>query len=360
VSEATLGLAPETLAATAAGLRAWLSSGRCQTASGAFVAWVDLADNDRSYEYPEISGYALTYFAGQVSLSEREQAAAQRAAEWLVERVRAGNLAARDGWDNDSVYLFDLGMIASGLLGFGRRTRTERFVASGLALVTRLGDELSFGGPISPLSRHGAHSGREGWSTRGVAHLAKLSQAFLLSLEFGIAAGRTAAARLIDTVKQLQEPDGRIPTNPQQTTVMLHPHLYAAEALWIWGSAVGDDEALEGARAALAWVWKHQLEQGGLPRSDADGTRNGGATEQSDVTAQAARLALALGLRSAAVDRALARMVEVAQRDAEGLGIVYQPETPNAHLNTWATLFATQAFALAIPDAPRITWRELV
>ena len=85
-TETILANDPEALAAAAAGLRAWVSSGVCQSASGAFVAWFDRASGRRSYDYPEITGYVLTYLAGQTFLSERERSAGHRAAEWLNER----------------------------------------------------------------------------------------------------------------------------------------------------------------------------------------------------------------------------------------------------------------------------------
>ena len=52
-----------------------------------------------------------------------EIAVGRRAADWLVGRVQQRRLAARDGWDGDAVYLFDLGMISAGLQSFGRRVR---------------------------------------------------------------------------------------------------------------------------------------------------------------------------------------------------------------------------------------------
>ena len=351
---------PEVPAATSAGLRAWVSSGACQSASGAFVAWVDLASGCRSYDYPEISGYALTYLAGRTFLSERERSAGHRAAEWLNERVRTGNLAARDGWDNDAVYLFDLGMIASGLLSFGRRTEVERYLETGRLLVSFLRDETRSTQSISPVSRRGPQSKRASWSSRGVPHLAKLVQAFLLADELADGTDRRVSAGLIGTIKHLQAADGRMRTDEDETPTMLHPHLYAAEGLWIWGSAAHDDDALERARTAAEWAFTQQLEQGGLPRFAADGKRRGAGREQSDVTAQAVRLALALGLRSSAVDRALTRLIEVARGDERGLAIVYQPGSPDIHLSTWATLFAAQAFAMAVPGTEPISWKELV
>ena len=85
------------------------------SASGAFAAWVELASGEKAYDYAEITGYALSHIAARASLSPEEIAVGRRAADWLVGRVQKGRLAARDGWDGDAVYLFDLGMIAAGL-----------------------------------------------------------------------------------------------------------------------------------------------------------------------------------------------------------------------------------------------------
>jgi hypothetical protein len=358
--EGTLTVDPDAIAATAAGLRAWIASETCRSPNGAFVAWFDLAGSRRAYDYPEITGYALTYLAGRPSLSKHERAIGSGAADWLVERDLSGNLAARDGWDDNAVYLFDLGMIASGLLSFGRRTHVEPYVETGRRLAGLIADEICSGHFISPVSRHGPPSRRTGWSARGVAHLAKLVHALLLAEGLGDEAGGSASARLIETVKDLQASDGLMRTDDGDTTVMLHPHLYAAEGLWVWACAAGDGEAMECARRAVEWAWAQQLENGGFPRSVPHVEEGAIAVEQSDVTAQAVRLALALEVRSAGVARAIARLIEVARGGDAGLGIVYQPGSPNLHLNTWATLFAAQALAMAIPDAPQISWRQLV
>src|SRR5437870_1114476 len=94
------------------GLSRWISSGICQGSSGAFAAWVEMASGEKAYDYAEITGYALSHLAGRASLSAEEIAVGRRAADWLVGRVQQGRLAARDGWDGDAVYLFDLGMIS--------------------------------------------------------------------------------------------------------------------------------------------------------------------------------------------------------------------------------------------------------
>src|SRR5262249_48636515 len=147
------------------------------------------------------------------------------------------------------------------------------------------------------------------WSTHGVPHLAKLAQSFLLSERH---ADSPRLASLIETVKRLQFPDGRMPTVPGDPATMLHPHLYAAEGLWMWGTARGDDEALAHSRAAVDWAWAQQLDNGGFPRFAGDDLQDE-APEQCDVTSQAIRMALVFGRRSPAVDRAIGRLGEVAQ-----------------------------------------------
>jgi len=340
---------PEVIRWAADGLAAWISSGVCQSSSGAFAAWVELASGEKAYDYAEITGYALTHLAARASLSSEEIAVGRRAADWLVGRVQQRRLPARDGWDGDAVYLFDLGMISAGLQSFGRRVEDETYVATGLELVDLLDKELS-ADTLGPVSSGGPRSERTNWSTRGVVHLAKLVQAFLL-------AGRQEqAGRLIDAVRAVQGPDGHMPTDPESDVTMLHPHMYGAEGLWMWGSATGDQDAIDRSRAAVQWVWTHQLQSGGLPR--AFGRPE--PIEQLDVTSQAVRMALLLGVHSPAIDRAIERLLEVARESDGMLAMPYQPGSPDVHLNTWVTMFASQALALAVPDAPALRWNELV
>jgi hypothetical protein len=345
---------------TAAGLRNWIASGACQDSSGAFAAWLDLDTGGLSYAYPEITGYALTFLAGQAALSDRENAVALRAAEWLALRVERGNLAARDGWDNDAVYLFDLGMIASGLMSFGGRAQARRYVDRGLGLTCFLADELRSSAHLSPIATGGPRPQRRSWSTHGQAHLAKLVQALLLAEAHGGRSERALAAELIDEVKRLQQPDGRMQTGRPESQTMLHPHLYAAEGLWIWGSAAADRDALERARAAVEWVWAHQLETGGCPRSVGDGSALPDQVEQSDVTAQAVRLALSLDLPGEAANRAIARLIDVSHGPENALAVLYQPASASRHLSTWSTLFAAQALVMVADPGHSLAPLQLV
>jgi UDP-N-acetylglucosamine 2-epimerase (non-hydrolysing) len=339
---------PEVVRWGADGLSRWITSGACQSSSGAMSAWVELASGEKAYDYAEITGYALTHIAARPELSDGEIGVGRGAAEWLTARVRQRRLAARDGWDGDAVYLFDLGMISAGLQSFGRRIGEQRYVDAGLELVELLQSELS--GDIVAVSSHAPRSERTNWSTRGVVHLAKLAQAFLL------ADREEPARKLIDAARAVQGPDGHMPTDPESDVTMLHPHLYGAEGLWMWGSATGDQDAIDRARANVQWVWTHQLGSGGLPR--AYGRPE--PVEQLDVTSQAVRMALLLGVRTPGVDRAIERLLECARERDGMLAMPYQPGSPDVHLNTWVTMFASQALALAIPGAGPLRWDQLV
>ena len=339
---------PEVVRWGADGLSRWIYSGACQSSSGAYAAWVEMASGEKAYDYAEITGYALTHLAARAELADDEVAVGRHAAEWLVGRVQQRRLAARDGWDGGAVYLFDLGMISAGLQSFGRRVGEDRYVAAGLELVELLDKELA--GELSPVSTYGPRSERTNWSTRGVVHLAKLAQSFLL------ADRREPAARLVDAARAVQGPDGHMPTDPESEVTMLHPHLYGAEGLWMWGTATDDQDALDRARANVQWVWSHQLGCGGLPR--AFGRPE--PIEQLDVTSQAVRMALLLGVRTPGVDRAIERLLEVARERDGMLAMPYQPGSPDVHLNTWVTMFASQALALAVPGAEPLRWDQLV
>jgi len=339
---------PEVVRWGADGLSRWITTGACQSSSGAFAAWVELASGEKAYDYAEITGYALTHLAARPELFDDEIAVGRRAADWLVGRVQQRRLAARDGWDGDAVYLFDLGMISAGLQSFGRRYEEQRYVDTGLELVELLDRELA--ADLGPVSAYGPKSERTNWSTRGIVHLAKLVQAFLL-------AGREEPARrLIEAARAVQGPDGHMPTDPESPVTMLHPHLYGAEGLWMWGSATGDQDAIDRARANVQWVWTHQLGSGGLPR--AFGRPE--PIEQLDVTSQAVRMALLLGVRTPGVDRAIERLLELARESGGMLAMPYQPGSPDVHLNTWVTMFASQAVALAVPNAEPLRWNQLV
>jgi hypothetical protein len=336
----------DTAAPVAAALRDWLLSDACRSPSGAFCAWRDAENGRLAFEYPEISGYALTYAAALEDPTDAEVESAGRAADWLVQRLRAGDRSARAGWDGGAIYVFDLAMVSSGLVSFGRRFGGG-YQTTGLRIVEQLVRDASVIGRI-PAVAPGPRASHTGWSTEGRAHLLKVVQCLLLAGE------RAAARSLIAEAGALQQADGRFVTEAGSAATMLHPHCYALEGLWIWGVAQEDEEALDRARRGVAWAFAHQLPSGGLPRFvRADGEPG---PEQSDATAQAVRIACLLDERTPAVERAAERLEELARNGA----VPYRPGARPVHENVWATLFAAQALELARNDDSLLTWQTLV
>jgi hypothetical protein len=350
---------PTTLAQRAAEqaacLARWLASGEVQSPAGAFCAWRE-EGGELAFEYPEITGYALTWLASRRDPSEAEIEAGRRAAVWLLERLEANDLSAHAQWDGDAVYTFDLGVISSGLISFGKVVGEPSFIDGG----ERVGRHLAalFLGEETPpqVDPNGPPSGRPPtWSNAGHPHVAKCVQAMLL------AGQGEAAERLIAHAATFQHPSGYFLTQPDEGLVMLHPHFYTVEAMWMWGTARADEDAIACARRATEWAWRHQLPDGGLPRLVNLTNEDELGIEQLDVTSQAVRAALLVGVEVDGLDRALARLLAAVRPAGQGAALPYQTQSESAHLNAWVTMFGAQALELAAQnERHKLEWHELV
>ncbi|MGZ8666723.1 MAG: hypothetical protein ACXWZM_06390 [Solirubrobacterales bacterium] len=338
-------------------LRGWLGSGPIQSPSGAFYAWIDEETGQGSFEYPEITGYALTYLAGRPDPGDGELRRARAAADWLADRVARRELRARAGWDGEATYSFDLAMISAGLISFGGGRGSARHLEAGLELAAMLAREAARPRGLSPILGDEGRTSRSGWAAEGRPHLAKVVQCLLAAAEAGLPEGRDAASRLIEDTCELQESDGSFRTQPGSDGVMLHAHLYAAEGLWIWATSQGDSAADERSRLATSWAWEHQLASGGFPRSV--GSPEGGAeVEQCDASAQALRMAATLQSPPPRRDDAVSRLDALSRPAPGGAALVYQPGPGPVHHNAWTTMFAAQALEWA--RSGPTGWRTLV
>jgi hypothetical protein len=339
-------------------LRAWLVSDEVVGPAGALHAWYDADTDERAFAYPEITGYALTHLTGLADASRPEREVARRATDWLVGRVEAGNLAARDGWENDGIYYFDLAIMANGLFNAAAAFESAEPAHAAEILIDVLVTEIERTGHL-PAIPAGQPTGRSGWSVTGRAHMGKALQALAHAGVHGDARVMNAAQAVRDATMSEQQPDGRFRTDERDEVTMLHPHLYAVEGLWCYASATADASAADRARTAAEWVWRHQLPSGGLPRYV--GTSGGDpGPEQLDLTAQAVRAAHLTGTTSPAARRATERLLALTvDRGSGRRALPYQPDAPEHHLNTWTTLFAVQALDLVATDAT-MSWRRLV
>lgn len=342
------------------GLRAWLASGSAQSPSGAFYAWISEGTREPSFEYPEITGYALTHLAAQEDPVEEEVDAGRSAVRWLLSRLAGGDRSAHFQYDQGAVYNFDLAMIATGLMSFGTRFSLGDATELGLALAGDLAAEVHQKGRLDSVPASSPRrSSRSAWSTRGDAHLLKAVQSLLWSDHLQVAGSLEAAHRLVRYCTKSQEDDGRFVTHPDDHETMLHPHLYAMEGLWMYASATGDAEARERARQGTEWVFQQRLESGGFPRFV---PTEGGPVgpEQMDATAQALRTAALTDFTMERMKPTLDRLGDVVVAGSDGSVLPYQPLAEQRDLNVWATLFAAQAVDLVESPTAPLLWRYLV
>lgn len=344
-------------------MRFWLSVGT-QSDSGGIVAWVDHESGSQAFEYPEITGYALTHFAASpydgVEL-HRELETARSAAKWLAYLIDEERLAARPGWDGHAVYNFDLAMMANGLIEIGRILEEDQLVDYGIVLVSRLVEQVERHGHLPSIDPHlSLVSQRNAWSTEGFAHLVKTAQCMLNAAEQGLTLAAAAAATVMAKGMEGQQPDGRIVTHPDDEATMLHPHLYAVEGLWAYARATGDEQAMTRAYRAVEWTYWHRLPSGGFPRYvvTADGELG---PEQCDVTSQFVRAALLTGFECDLTQSELRLAAAALPVIGMGKAMPYQPERGPVHRNVWCSMFAAQASHLALADRPQeLNWRHLV
>jgi hypothetical protein len=244
-------------------------------------------------------------------------------------------------------------MIATGLISFGRASATAEYTECGVELAQELAGLVLRTAKLAAVAPYGPSSGRAAqWSTVGRAHLTKCVQALLLAEE------EQAAQRLCAITLDEQSEEGFFPTTPGQSTVMLHPLLYAVEGLWIAGSATGNRELTKAAERAVAWACQQQLPSGGLPRLVSP---SGPGPEQNDVTSQAIRAASLLELPWPGREQALRRLLNMARPDGDhGQAVVYQPRSEDIHLNTWVSMFAEQALRAVRGGREAVGWERLV
>lgn len=351
---------PADLQSTIRAIRGWLASDMPRSPSGAYYSWLDSTTGAPGFEYPEITGYALTHLAGQAAASDAEVDAGKAAGAWLLARLHEGDLSAHEDYDSGAAYNFDLAMISTGLMAFGSGHDEPSFVDAGLRLAIEIRDQVANQGRLeSIVAGSDVTTSRSAWSTEGFAHLLKADQCLLWAHKLGETGCDSAARTLVAQCVKSQQPDGRFVTHPSDSETMLHPHLYAVEGLFMLGSALNDQQALHRARLGAEWVWPYQLPSGGFPRYVSNPDQVSGP-EQFDLTGQALRAALFTGIMPSQVESVVDRLCEGAVPVGPYLAMPYQPDSRSTHANVWASLFAVQALQLAESQAPALDWRYLV
>jgi hypothetical protein len=313
----------------------WLASEAVVDGEGRVWSWHNPAHP--GYAYPEAGGLWLALMAREAAQAEVDEAQLDRVAAWLRDCERREGIG-RDG----RAYLFDLGMVVAGRLGWAERR--------GLGVE---GERGSIATMLAGLrnNRATAPAGtRERWSERFGPHLLKLALPLARWVEqTGDAEAVRGLERLLDGLR-CDVADGRVPSDPGGGPTYLHACCYAAEGLWGLSEAplprAARVEARARAEAIAAWLHRVQREDGGLPPWH-DGTRSWGPAP-ADVAAQAVRLWSGLD-RGRYADASARALGFLARLQAPSGGVRYHEDSRD--VNTWATVFTVQALDFADGEA---------
>lgn len=333
----------------------WLESEDCRV-NGVLCGWRSASAALATDPYPEICGYYLT-------LGDTESRARRYGpvtSSWLVDRVERGEFRGRSQ-SGDRIYLFDLAMMATGLLLYYNRERDQAAKYAAGTLIRLITLAIESQEKLTPLLWQAGMSNpdRSSWSTCTSAHLLKVVQCLLVakaSLNIDVDCAISTLIRHIRSYSNVMDAvslDGRR---------WLHPLMYYVEGLWITGEALGRRALLDHGRRILMKVWTQQLATGGFPafiwRSGNCGQPD--PPEQTDVLAQVLRCSLLIGapVPAVALESSVGRLLaSLHERDA-GRAATYRPAARQSDLNSWASMFAVQA--LRLYSGAKIDWWNLV
>jgi len=338
----------------------WFLNSEIQNSNGSFSAWIDLKNGKNSFEYSEITGYALTALVSLKSEAAKEKA--EKAANWLKEKAvtEEGAVLARNymeweqanpkfSFEGRNCYAFDAGMVLNGLMELHASTGKQLDIALkvGSFLVEKMFKQGKMNAVYNLEEGKELDSG-EKWSLQPGSYHSK-NAIGLLKL-----AKATKEKKLEETAIALCEfaltkqlPEGRFVTNAWDKSTHLHPHCYSAEGLLYAGQKLGEERYIEAAEKATAWAFENQAENKGI-NAFFDGGWN--ESQRSDVLAQVLRLGIALKkdgrLKTVGEEKINALAQRLLEFQHETGGLLYGKELDLSEkncVNAWCTMFAMQA-----------------
>ena len=338
--------------------------------TGGFNGWYDLDKKLYPFVYSEITGYginALLFFnslAHSLTFVQR----AKLAARWIIDsamhdcggvRTRAYNIDPDKmySFDDNVLYVFDNGMVLSGLVNLYMATKKEEY----LKAATNIGNFLlsmqkndGFFYAAYDANNNIQIDSQDKWSSQSGSYHTKLAIG-LVDL-YNATKDETflnSTLRICNVSLKLQEKNGRFITQQNEKSTHMHPHCYSAEGLIYTGSAIGENKFIQSAANAIKWVLENQLPDGGVPCKFIDGKFV--THERSDTLAQVLRLSLYL--RSIGLIKEDTKIEELKNRllrfqktegDQAG-GFFYGTEldgTRRNHINSWCSMFAIQSLSM--------------
>jgi len=359
----------------------WLLKSGIQNGSGAFSAWLDLDKGKNSFEYSEITGYAITTlsYLNSIQTSAELVKKAEKAAKWLSKNAitQEGAVLARNyqkwekpnekfSFNGGNCFSFDAGMVLNGFGELYNETGKQELLDSALKIGNFLIDNMMENGKMHAIYNVNAQKivdTNDKWSTGAGPYHAKIAIGLLKLADatrnekFG-----DAAVAICKNALEQQLPSGRFVTNPSNESTHLHPHCYTAEGLLFAGMNLSEQRFIDAAENAVAWALENQQKDGGV-NAYFDGEWN--KSQRSDVLAQVLRLALVLKsigrLQSVRGENILALKNRLLEFRHETGGFLYGKELDLSEkncVNAWCTMFALQA--LEWEKAEKIDFGRLI
>ncbi len=297
-------------------MRRWLLSDAILGLDGSVRSWAN--PRHPGYPYPEAAGLLLSTIGTGLCDGPGVAAIADRTAGWICTTLLPQGGLGRAG----IAYLFDAGVVLSGLLRYRAAGGTVGGDAPIHQLRAFVGEQIAAGAAVVPADV--SADGR--WSTQFGAHLVKCLQG--LQLYACAFAARVPEALITALINR---------SGHQPSPTYLHPFCYEQE-----GHLIAADNGLtslfEPVDGALDWLAALQQPDGGI-LAFANGM-DGFGEPRSDATAQAIRLWLLRDRRRYAepIARAFAFLARCQAADG---GIRYTPERDD--VCSWSTMFTLQA-----------------
>lgn len=274
-------------------VRWWQRSG-IQSASGGHHSWFDRTAGSYPFEYSEVTGYQVTLASWLAARgNDVALADAERAVAWLATAVQpvsggfrcleAAATVGRFAGKADRLHAFDAGIVLQGLVAHhvatGSAPARTTALDTGEWLLPLVADGVVQPWPATPGVTPWEQVPAD-WSTRPGVHHAKTGIGLAALGELTGDARYTAAAVAVggDALGH-QLPSGRFVTDPVAGTTNVHPHCYAAEALWAVGTATGRTDLVASPSGPRAGRWPPPTRPG--TRRAASGRRTWSATRAS-------------------------------------------------------------------------------
>lgn len=359
-------------------IETWMKSSGIQNCEknndnfGGVHAWYDLNEKSFAFLYSEITGYAVTWYISKYSSTNDPVwlENAVRAADWLIEKAldskNGGVLCRHDGekWRR-LICSFDNGMCLNGLCNVYRHTGDEKYLQAAKLIGKNLTENLqrpdgSFFSKYD-VEQETANDPGGKWSLISGPFLVKLSIGLLnLAETTGDAVFSDSAFNLCQWGLKFQSVDGRFMTSPNEDETFLHPHCYAAEGLLVAGIVLNNEEFVNSAAKAVEWIAERQFHDGTFPAY----YKGGSCSEETspDMTAQVIRLwgMLPPSARpNINIEKAIRSILNLQclSDDAAARGGIFAgdawfvdnpkpSDTRHTHINSWVSMFSSQAIAL--------------